>query len=61
MERWGIDPSAFETAIHQYADDESIARWLRERVPEERIRRANDWLLAEKRENLDRQDAEETH
>ncbi|MDQ6823509.1 MAG: DUF5069 domain-containing protein [Candidatus Eremiobacteraeota bacterium] len=60
MERWGITSSIFDAAIQQFANDEAIARWLQEHVPEERIRRANAWLVAEKRENLDRQDAEET-
>lgn len=59
MERWGISSSAFDAALEEHATDEAIARWFGERVSEERIRRANDWLLGEKRENLDRQDSEE--
>ncbi len=35
-------------------------RWFSERVAAEDVQRANAWLVSERRENLDRQDAEET-
>jgi hypothetical protein len=59
MERWGITPAEFTEAIRTHSSDEAIHEWLRRRVPPERIQAANRWLLEEKVENLDRQDAEE--
>lgn len=59
MERWGIARKEFDAALALNPTDEALHAWLRSKVPPERIRAANDWLLAEKRENLDRQDAEE--
>ena len=59
FERWGISPSDFDTAIRSNATDDSILHWLSERVSADKIKRANEWLVREKIENLDRQDAEE--
>ena len=59
LERWGIAPSEFDQALRQYANDESLFAWFSERVAPEDVRRANAWLLNERRENLDRQDSEE--
>lgn len=59
MERWGITPQQFEEAIRTRSTDEAILQWLRERATPEQIRKANQWLVGEKIENLDRQDAEE--
>lgn len=59
MERWGISPQEFDAAIETHASDDAIRAWLAERTPPARIRAANEWLLAEKSSNLDRQDAEE--
>jgi hypothetical protein len=59
MERWGILPAEFDAALAGHPDDEALYAWLIERVTPEGIRSANRWLLAEKTENLDRQDAEE--
>jgi hypothetical protein len=59
MERWGITPSEFEGAIAKYKTDEDLVTWLLGRVPKDHIARANDWLVNEKIENLDRQDSEE--
>ena len=59
MERWGITPRDFDQAIRTNTTDQAIAAWLAERASPDRIRRANDWLLKEKKSNLDRQDAEE--
>jgi hypothetical protein len=59
MERWGITPADFSAAIRTHTTDESIFEWLMSRTTPERIEAANQWLLREKRENLDRQDAEE--
>ncbi|MBV8638183.1 MAG: DUF5069 domain-containing protein [Candidatus Eremiobacteraeota bacterium] len=59
MERWGITPDEFDAAIRSHTTDEAIRAWLAQRAPADRIRAANDWLLNEKQENLDRQDAEE--
>ena len=59
MERWGITPEEFDEAIERNTTDEAIHRWLQSRTTPERIRSANEWLLEEKMENLERQDAEE--
>jgi hypothetical protein len=59
MERWGITPAAFEAALARHSSDDSLYGWLTERVPNANIRAANQWLLDEKAENLDRQDSEE--
>lgn len=59
MERWGIAPETFDEAIATHRTDDAIHRWLSVRVAPERIAEANRWLLVEKAENLDRQDAEE--
>jgi hypothetical protein len=59
MERWGITPEEFDAAIKTHAADDQILEWLRARTTPEQIERANQWLVAEKQENLDRQDAEE--
>jgi hypothetical protein len=60
MERWGITAKEFDAALALNASDEALHAWLRSKVSPERIHAANDWLLAEKTVNLDRQDAEET-
>jgi hypothetical protein len=59
LSRWGIDPSRFEAAIRAHSDDDSIVQWLTSTIPPEKVRAANEWLRAEKTENLDRQDGEE--
>lgn len=59
MERWGITPKQFDEAIRSHSTDESIYAWLTQRVPAEHFKAANQWLIAEKIENLERQDAEE--
>lgn len=60
MERWGIRPEEFTEAVRTHTSDEEIREWLKERVPPERVQKANRWLLEERVENLDRQDSEET-
>lgn len=60
MQRWGITPADFDAALARYRDDEALYGWLVERVPIAKIRAANQWLVEEKMENLERQDAEET-
>ena len=59
MERWGISPEQFDDAIKTNTTDEQIYQWLKQRVSAEKAEAANQWLLTEKIENLDRQDAEE--
>ncbi len=59
MERWGITPGEFDAAISKHATDAELLAWLRKRVSQDRVERANEWLLNEKIENLDRQDSEE--
>lgn len=59
MQRWKVTREEFEDALRRYPDDEQLYAWLRERVAPQDIRAANEWLLTERVENLDRQDAEE--
>jgi len=59
LERWGVSVAEFEGALRDHPTDESLGAWLRQRVTPDRIQAANAWLLNEKRENLDRHDAEE--
>lgn len=59
MERWGISARDFDAALARYPDDESLHAWLTERISAERIEAANGWLENDRRNNLDRQDAEE--
>jgi len=59
MDRWGITPEEFDSALQEHRTDEAIYEWLRSRTTPEKIEAANQWLLNEKRDNLDRQDAEE--
>lgn len=59
MERWGITPREFDDALKVHQTDEAIYQWLLSRVSSDHIEAANEWLLNEKIENLDRQDAEE--
>ena len=59
MERWGVTPDEFDAAIRAHTTDEAISQWLHARATPEQIEAANRWLLEEKMENLERQDAEE--
>jgi hypothetical protein len=59
LERWGITPAQFDEALRDNPTDESLYNWFVERVRPEQIRSANAWLLAERMENLERQDTEE--
>lgn len=59
MERWRITPEEFDEALRRNTTDESLFAWFSDRVRTEDVRAANDWLLRERSENLDRQDAEE--
>lgn len=59
LERWRISPSEFDEALRQHPTDESLFAWFSDRVSADDVRRANEWLLTTRRENLDRQDSEE--
>ncbi len=59
MERWGVTPADFDQALRENASDERLYAWFSQRVATENVRSANEWLLSERVENLDRQDAEE--
>lgn len=59
MQRWGITSAQFDAALPTQRTDEAIYQWLQSRTTPQKIAAANQWLLAEKIENLDRQDAEE--
>lgn len=57
--RWGITANDFNRAIAEHRDDAAIARWADATIPKERREAANQWLVTERVENLDRQDREE--
>jgi hypothetical protein len=59
LERWKITPAEFDQALRDNPTDESLYQWFAQRVRPEDVRTANAWLLAERMENLERQDAEE--
>jgi Domain of unknown function (DUF5069) len=59
MDRWGITPDEFDDALRRNSTDESLYAWFSGRVRPDDIRAANEWLLRERSENLDRQDDEE--
>lgn len=59
MERWRITPEEFDEALRRNATDEQLYAWFIDRVRPEDIATANEWLLNERVENLNRQDAEE--
>lgn len=59
MQRWGVRADDFDAALARHPSDESLHAWLVERVPPAKIQAANRWLLEERMENLERQDAEE--
>jgi hypothetical protein len=59
MERWGITPEQFDAALAAHKTDEALLAWLRERTTDANIKRANEWLVTERIDNLNRQDAEE--
>jgi hypothetical protein len=60
MERWRLSVGEFDAALRAYPTDELLYAWFIERVRHQDIDAANKWLLTERTENLDRQDAEET-
>lgn len=59
LERWGSSPEEFNQVIAIHRDDESILKWAQAAIPAERRAAANEWLVSERIENLDRQDREE--
>ncbi|HEY9084326.1 MAG TPA: DUF5069 domain-containing protein, partial [Candidatus Tyrphobacter sp.] len=59
FQRWGVTPEDFDRAIQDHVDDDAILRWAESHISDSAAKAANDWLLTEKVENLDRQDREE--
>jgi hypothetical protein len=59
LQRWKITPDEFDRALQDYSDDASLFEWFSQRVRPEDVRTANEWLVTERLENLDRQDSEE--
>ncbi len=57
--RWRISVDEFDAALRAHPTDELLHAWFTQRVRPEDVRAANEWLLNERAENLDRQDAEE--
>jgi Domain of unknown function (DUF5069) len=58
MRRWGIEPAQFTAALSECQTDDQVAAWLSERVPPDRTRAANAWVLRQ-RLALDVQDVQE--
>jgi hypothetical protein len=56
--RRGREQLEFDQAIQAQTTDSELVAWAKERIPPERIKAANEWVLS-KKENLDRQDTEE--
>lgn len=59
MERWRVSADEFDDALRRNPTDESLYAWFTGRVRAEDVRTANEWLLNERVENLNRQDSEE--
>ncbi len=59
FDRWGITARMFDAALDTCQNDDEIVTWIKARVPDSRRDEANRWLIEEKADNLDRQDAEE--
>jgi Domain of unknown function (DUF5069) len=59
FERWRISAGEFDEALKRFSSDEQLYAWFVDRVRPEDVRAANEWLLRERLENLERQDAEE--
>ncbi len=59
LERWRVPVDEFEEALSRHKTDDELHAWFTRRVKQEDIERANTWLVTERAENLDRQDAEE--
>ena len=59
FEIWGVTPAQFDEALKTIDTDEAIQKWAEGHVNLDRRDKANQWLLKEKIENLDRQDREE--
>jgi hypothetical protein len=59
LERWGISPETFTEAVRNINSDAEIYAWVKERVSDAQREAANRWVLVERAENLDQQDAEE--
>ncbi len=59
MERWAITVAEFDEALRRNSTDDELYAWFTGRVRPENVRAANEWLISERAENLDRQDAEE--
>jgi len=59
LEHWGLDAQRFEAALADASDDRGLFEWLHGVAGDERIARANAWLLEHWSENLERQDREE--
>jgi len=58
LEHWGVTSHEFDGAIQEHPTDSELLAWAKDRIPPDRIKAANAWVLT-KKENLDRQDSEE--
>jgi len=59
FQRWGITPEQFDAALDTATTDDQILVWVQAHVSDAAREAANRWLVDEKVENLDKQDAEE--
>ena len=59
FERWGITPAEFDAALDTCTTDEQILAWVSARVSPAQRDAANEYVLVERKHNLDKQDLEE--
>jgi hypothetical protein len=59
FEFWGVTSAEFDAALDTCTTDEAILAWLKARVTPAQRDAANAYVLVERLQNLDRQDAEE--
>jgi Domain of unknown function (DUF5069) len=59
FQRWGVTPEAFDAALATCTTDAQILAWANANVKAGGREAANAWLLDEKKESMDKQDAEE--
>jgi hypothetical protein len=59
FEFWGVTSAEFDAALDTCTTDEAILAWLNARVTPAQRDAANAYVLVERLQNLDRQDAEE--
>ena len=59
FKHWGITDAEFDEAMRASKDDAALLAWIGSKVSMQRRDAANEWILREKSQSLDRQDREE--